>query len=175
MIHEQPGGPEQAFDGTVIFPPDDGPEILYPVDGFGMNLARGMAMTWIKLGFLAALGLLAGTFLGFPVACLLALAVFVLAAASGTLLESLEYFGENTQQQAMKAVAVALREVLGVLATLLKQFSRFAPHGDIVTGRLVPWSDVTACAGWIGLLWTGLTGLSAWLVFRARELAKGTS
>jgi len=41
-------------------------------------------------------------------------------------------------------------------------------------GRLVPTSMVTRALFWSGFVWTGLTGLIGWLIFRGRELARVT-
>ncbi|MFW5681961.1 MAG: ABC transporter permease, partial [Phycisphaeraceae bacterium] len=66
---------------TISFNPEDGLQLLYRVGGFAPNLTRSMALLWIRLAFLAALGLAAATFLGFPVAALMC--TMVLMAASG--------------------------------------------------------------------------------------------
>ncbi|MBE7464067.1 MAG: hypothetical protein HS116_11350 [Planctomycetes bacterium] len=175
IVHENPLAPQQTFETTATFLPGEGLEVLYAAGSFEGNLARALAMQWIKLIFLSGLGLCAATFLGFPVASLLALMVFVFASSSGYLGEALEFFGENTPGEAAKLLAAVLKAVVGVLAAVLKQFSRFAPVDAVVSGRLVEGGEVWACAGWIGLAWTGATGATAWLIFRKREVARGAS
>ncbi len=81
-------------DTTVIFPPD-GLEVLYKADTFTTNFIRTVLLMLFRLIFLASLGLLASTFLSFPVAILFCLCVFVTATFSGFCLESFDYLGEN--------------------------------------------------------------------------------
>jgi len=56
------------------------------------------------------------------------------------------------------------------LSQLLNRYARFSVTEALADGRLVSWSMVASCLGWIGLVWCGLTGLVAWRIFRAREL-----
>lgn len=170
--NEPPGEARSAFETTLTFPPDDGLEILYRAGGCAGNLVRVLLIQWLKLSFLAILGLAAATFLGFPVAALLGLAVFAVASASGFLLEALTYFGENARFDDWKGSTSIFRAAASAFTHLLSQFSRFSPESQAVDGRLVPWSEVLACAGWIGLVWSGVTGLLGWLIFRMRELGR---
>ncbi|MCK6471746.1 MAG: hypothetical protein L6R28_08365 [Planctomycetes bacterium] len=164
--------PDETHETTILFPPGEGLEVLYRAGAFGPNLARALLILWIKLAFLAMLGLLCATFLGFHVAILVSLIVFATAASSGFLLYALKYFGENEPSVAVKTLSGAVRGIGTAAATLLQKFSDFAPGTDLVDGRLVPWSEVLACAGWIGLLWTGACGLAGWIVFARRELGR---
>ena len=66
--------PEATFPATISFTPGSGIEVLYNSGTFGWNLVRSLSMIWVRLGFLSMLGVMAGTFLGFPVACLLSFA-----------------------------------------------------------------------------------------------------
>src|SRR5690606_23738088 len=84
--------PEGSRPATIAFVPGDGLQMLYRVGSFEANLARGMTMLWLRLGFLAMLGLAASTFLSFPVACLLCLLVYFTSAGSAYLAESLEVY-----------------------------------------------------------------------------------
>src|SRR5690606_16375864 len=77
---------------SVRFNAADGLQVLYRVGSFEANLARSLVLLWVRLGFLAMLGLTAGTFLGFPVACVLSLMVYTAAALSGYLHESLTQY-----------------------------------------------------------------------------------
>ena len=51
-------------------------EIMWQASSFESNFARAMIVNWVKLAFLAMLGVVASTFLSFPVAMLLAFTVF---------------------------------------------------------------------------------------------------
>jgi ABC-type transport system involved in multi-copper enzyme maturation permease subunit len=157
---------------SILFEPDD-LEMLYRRSGFGANFGRAVAIIWLKLAFLAALGLAAATFLGFPVAVLVSLVIFAAAAASDFLLEAVGAFGINNTRTA--TIIVYVQQVLKVIGWsvthLLSQFSEFRPTSSIVDGRYISWSTVGRCVLWIGVVWTGLVALVAWLIFRRRELA----
>jgi len=75
---------------ALLFPLDDGMEVLYPEGGFGLNFARGLGIIFCWMALLAALGLMAASFLSFPVATFFALAMLLVALSSGTLAESVE-------------------------------------------------------------------------------------
>lgn len=172
IVNLNPRNPKATPEATLSIPPGNGLEALWERGGFVPNFARGAVILWIKLGFLAMCGLAAGAFLSFPVAALLTLAVFVIATASGFLVEALGYFGDNERSAGLKTATAVVRWAGLLLAELLGPYSRYAPGERVVDGRIVPWSDVAGCLGWIGVLWTGLAAAVAWLVFRARELAR---
>ena len=83
-------------DTVVIFPLEDGIELLYKADTFTANFVRAVLLVFVRLVFLAALAVFAGSFLSFPVAILLCLAVFTMANMSGFIAES---FGERRRRK----------------------------------------------------------------------------
>ena len=72
----------------VLFPIEDGMEVLYPQGGFAMNFARGLGIIFCWMALLAALGLAAASFLSFPVAAFCSLAMLVIVLCSGTLADA---------------------------------------------------------------------------------------
>ncbi len=70
---------------ALLFPLDDGLEVLYRQGGFGLNYARGLGIIFCWMALLAALGLASASFLSFPVAAFLSLGVLTLALSSGTI------------------------------------------------------------------------------------------
>ena len=174
----------------------EGIELRYKVGSFEGNLARAFTMLWLRLAFLAMLGLAAGTFLSFPVACLLALLVYVVAAGSGFIGESLASFGGSVagKPDALAIIAWPFAEsvkhlaaldlwafvkvwikVVGVLFTsLVPSLGRYNPVPLVADGQVVSWDLLGRAAGNVGLLWTTAMGVLAWAIFRRRELAKVT-
>ena len=69
-----------ANNTTLLFPLEDGMEVLYPEGGFALNFARGLGIIFCWMALLAALGLAAASFLSFPVAAFFSLAVLVVGA-----------------------------------------------------------------------------------------------
>jgi len=61
---------------VVIFPPKDGLEVLYKADTFTGNFLKAVLLIFFRLIFLAVFGILASTFLSFPVAILACLVIF---------------------------------------------------------------------------------------------------
>src|SRR5208283_3223530 len=72
-------------DTSLLFPLEDGMEVLYPEGGFALNFARGLGIIFCWMAFLAALGLAAASFLSFPVAAFFSMAVLVVGLSGGKL------------------------------------------------------------------------------------------
>ena len=64
---------------ALLFPLEDGLEVLYREGGFGLNFARGLGIIFCWMALLAALGLMAASFLSFPVAAFFSLAMLLWA------------------------------------------------------------------------------------------------
>lgn len=189
----QPGA---TFPASVMFAPNEGLQVLYQVGRFEPNLARGLGIVWVRLGFIAALGLGAGTFLGFPVACLLSLLVYCAASVSGFLIEALHYyasvpvqepslwqwllayprqfFGQLTSGELWGAFKVMIRAIGQVFIALVPALSEYNPVPLIADGRVVEGRLLVSALGKVGLGWTSGLGLLGWLIFRRRELARVT-
>lgn len=186
--------PESTLPASITFAPHSDIELLYTVGRFEPNLIRAMLMIWLRLVFLAALGLTAGTFLGFPVACLFTLMIYCGASTSTFLVEALggyagsaiyeKGFGEtiselirlvgvNLSQGATgEAARLVLRIIGEIVVKLLPSFSTHNPVPLLADGRLVPMRMVGWGALSIGVLWGGGCALVGWWIFRGRELAR---
>lgn len=156
---------------TVTFTGPDGMELLYKVDSFGPNFLRTLLSMWTKLAFLAMLGLMAATFLGFPVACLLALLIYGAAATSPFLADSLRSFG-NKPEDAFGAIEMGMKVIASGVTTLVSKYADYPATTQVVDGRLFSWGSALSCLLWIGVVWTGLIGAIGWLIFKRRELAR---
>ncbi len=77
-------------DTALLFPLEDGMEVLYPEGGFALNFVRGLGIIFCWMALLAALGLAAASFLSFPVAAFFSLAMLVVVFSSGTLADAVE-------------------------------------------------------------------------------------
>ena len=190
------GGNDAPPQPTLSFNPKDGMELFYRVGGFVPNVARGLAILWVRLGFLAMLGLAAATFLGFPVACLLSFLVYLTAVGSGYLAESLTSYASLQTQQAdwwsaigivfekfrseiaegeyWDAFKVLVRLVGEAFTLVVPSFEDYNPTPQVAYGRAVPWSSVGGAVLKVGLFWTGVVALIAGYIFHRRELARVT-
>jgi hypothetical protein len=157
-------------------------EILYKVDTFESNFVRAMITQWIKLSFLAALGIGCATFLSFPVACLLSFTIFVAGILGPFLATSLEYYGwaeTETAKMDWSNINLVLlwlfeKSTAAIARTIVFFFSSFGeyrPTQNLVEGRLIPWSAVGYGILKLGLIWSGVAMAIGFLVLRRRELA----
>jgi hypothetical protein len=149
---------------VVLFPLEDGLEVLYKADTFTGNFVRAVLLILFRLVFLACLGALAASFLSFPVAILFCLVIFVTGAASGSIIESFGYMGPNTSQ----LYAYTIQKII----QLLPQFDKYNPTKFLVPARLMTWAFVAQVAALMVFLQSLLLLLLSLLIFRFRELAK---
>jgi len=149
---------------VVIFPPEDGLEVLYQADTFTGNFIRAVLLILFRLIFLACLGILASTFLSFPVAILLCLVIFFTATVSGFCLESFDFLGENLSW----VYSYTIRPII----LLLPRFDKFNPAKFLVPARLLSWSLLAKVAGLMICIKALLLLLLALLIFSFREIAK---
>jgi hypothetical protein len=70
---------------ALLFPLEDGFEVLYREGGFGLNYARGLLIILCWLALLAALGLASASMMSFPVAAFFSASMLVVALMSGSL------------------------------------------------------------------------------------------
>jgi hypothetical protein len=158
----------------------DGLEIIFRAGSFEANYLRAVLMSWLKLAFLAALGICLSTFLSFPVACLLAFTVFLAGTLGPFLAESLDvYYPPLTSQMDWSNVGLVIqwafqtviRSIAQLMVFMLKGFGEYRPTQMLVEGRLIPWSQLGIGFLKLGVLWSGLSMLIGFLVIRSRQLA----
>jgi hypothetical protein len=151
-------------DTVVIFPLEDGLELLYKADTFTANFTRAVLLIFVRLVFLAALAVFAGSFLSFPVAILLCLSVFTMANMSGYIGESYHVVG--AQPSGLYSY------LLKPLIMLLPEFDQVSPSKFLVPARLFSWSLL----GWLSFTTVCLKAMPlaimSLLIFTYREIAK---
>ena len=163
-------------DTALLFPLDDGMEVLYPEGGFALNFARGMAIIFCWMALLAALGLAAAGLLSFPVATFFTLAVMVVVFSSGTLAESVESgsvaAGNAETGQAGHSVVdfVLIPAFKGVLA-VVNLAKGFSPIDSLSSGRSITWGELGLAFAQIVLLLGGFFAAVGIILFSRRELA----
>jgi len=149
---------------VVIFPLEDGLEVLYQADTFTGNFIRAGILVLFRLIFLACLGALAGSFLSFPVAILFCLVIFLTGTVSGFVVESFDSLSQN--------IGILYTYTVKGLVQLLPQFDKNNPTTFLVPARMISWAFVGKAALFmVGLRALLLLGF-ALVIFRFRELAK---
>jgi hypothetical protein len=149
---------------VVIFPVEDGLEVLYKADTFTANFIRATLLILCRLVFLACLGALAASFLSFPVAILFCLVVFLTGTTSGFVIDSFSYMSENISRIYSYTVQAVIQ--------LLPQFDQCNPTKFLVPARLMTWGFLGKAALVMVLLKASALLLLALLIFSFRELAK---
>jgi hypothetical protein len=149
---------------VVIFPLEDGLEVLYKADTFTGNFVRAVLLILCRLVFLACLGTLAGSFLSFPVAILFCLMIFLTGTVNGFIMESIDSLSEN--------IGIFYTYSVKLLLQSLPAFDKNNPSAFLVPARLLTWAFV----GRVALLLIGVRAalllLFALIIFRFRELAR---
>lgn len=171
------------------------PEVFYRVGTFDGNIARAMVVLWIRLAFLAMFGLICGSLFSFPVAVLVGMMVYIMAAFSSGLSEAVSTYAAVPPADTTWAMVTgalsrfftkvgegeivgALKLLIGLVAKmamlLVPSYGEFNPGPKLSEGVVVPNSMIYGALIRIGLLWTGVITAIGLLLFYRRELAKVT-
>ena len=179
---------------TINFNTSDGLMVLYQVGRFEVNLAKALFILWIRLCFLTMLGLAVGSFLGFPVACLACMTIYLISAFSGFIMEALAgYAYLPTQKYAGYELAIWIIERIvqkfnegknwdiakmlirlfgHVILFFVPSLSDYDPTILISEGIYLPFKYLLKAILWVGIIWTGMLALFSYLMFKGRELAR---
>jgi hypothetical protein len=160
----------------MLFPIEDGFEVLYPQGGFAMNFARGMGIIFCWMALLAALGLAAASFLSFPVAAFFSLAMLVVVLSSGMLAEavgtgSVAAGNEETGVAGHSAADIVLIPAFKAILAVVNLVKNFSPVDSLSTGRAITWGELGLAFAQIVLLPGGIISLVGIALFNRRELA----
>ena len=159
---------------SVIFPRAD-MNILYTAGTFGANLFRSLLMIFIRLSFLAAVGLAASTFLTFPVATLLTLFLFIMSLSLPTIMAlfmpGVPVPGAEAAAEPHGLFLIALRRGLAASLQVLPNLRAYDPVPSLVDGLLISWMHVIRAFFTTFILRSGIAGLLGVLIFNRREIA----
>lgn len=142
--------------------------ILYRVGSFEMNFVRGLLLIMFQMMFLAAVGILAGTFLSFAVGCMAAFTVLPFSLAREFLADAVK-LRPNVDNDAW---TVGGHYVYKMMAVVLPDLSSISVSGFLVEGVAISWAFVGSAALWTIGVRTALVLLFACLIFHRRELAR---
>jgi len=161
---------------ALLFPLDEGMEILYPEGGFALNFARGLGIIFCWLALMAALGLMAASFLSFPVAAFFSLAMLVVVLSSGTLADAIDA-GSVAAGNEEKGVAghspvdfILIPAFKGILS-VIRLVQNFSPIEALSTGRSITWLELGTAIAQIVVLIGGIFAVAGIVLFNRRELA----
>lgn len=155
---------------AIVFPAK-GLEVFYHAGSYQMNFLRVAAVLWVKLVFLGIVAITCATFVSYPVACLVAVTVFLVAEGTGYLATSLEYYHALDLRAGTIVWWKAVVRALGLAVTWMFQtYADLKPTTRLVDGVLLDWQAVGRGVGMIAA-WSGALFVAATALFRRRELA----
>ncbi|MBN1345532.1 MAG: ABC transporter permease [Phycisphaerae bacterium] len=168
--------PSRPSRSTVVFEEPDGLEILYEVGSFEGNFLRSMLLIFIWLMPLAALGLLAGSFLSFSVGALLCSAVLIASALSDFVWESLYWVREapKLQQDPLDYFSWIFKPFIHLIINVVPSLGRYSPVDLLADGRVIEWLSVAQAFGMMVLVQAAIFLVLAIIIFTKRELAQVT-
>ncbi|MDP6693763.1 MAG: hypothetical protein QF444_05490, partial [Phycisphaerales bacterium] len=176
-LYQPPVGKEGM--GSMSFD-TDGIKILYRVGEFEPNFLRAIFVLWIKLAFLAAIGVSVATFLSFPVATLVTFTVFASGLMAPWLAQSLLlYMPPATSEVDFSNIGMVIewafenciRAIASFLVFLLRGFGEQQPTSQLVQGMMISWGSVFRGFLTIGVLWSGIAIAIGTIVLSKRQLA----
>jgi hypothetical protein len=161
---------------ALLFPLEEGMEVLYPEGGFALNFARGLGIIFCWMALLAALGLAAASFLSFHVATFFSLAMLVVVFSSGTLAETVENgtVGVGNEEKGIaghSVTDVVLIPMFKGILDIVRPVENFSPVDSMSSGRAITWGELGLAFGQIVLLPGGIFALAGIALFQRRELA----
>ena len=162
---------------TLLFPLDDGLEVLYREGSFGLNFARGLGIIFFWLALLATLGLAAASLLSFPVAAFVSLAILMMSLSSGTLSSVVQegtLLGVNHESGLAEAQSILDTVFIPFFRAALKIINLiqgFSPIDSLSTGRSITWTQLGLAGLQIVLLLGGIIAAIGMIIFSRRELA----
>lgn len=164
-------------DTSLLFPMEDGMEVLYQESGFLANYIRALCIILCWMALLAALGLAASSFLSFPVAAFASCAALILVFSTGTLSGAIEdgtLMGVDSEsgtvgKSVLDPVAVPAFKAILTVINLAKDFS---PVDALSSGRSVSWTVLAAAFVRVVLLMGGVLAVIGIATFSKRELAR---
>lgn len=161
---------------AAAFPATDGIQLYVPVGGVEVNLARGLLLVFVKLAYLAALGLMCASFLTFPVASFAGFSLFLVALVGGFLQElvgKVHVFGTGLVRPGtpMEEGDEVIQWVLGRVLLLFPDLGSYDPVPFLTEGQAVPWGVVGYAAFTIVGVYGVILAVIGGFAFHKREVA----
>lgn len=166
---------ERAGRTKIFFEGEDSLQLLYTVGSFEANFVKTLLLIFLQLVFLSAAGLLFGTFVSFPIACLCSFVTYGIGLLWPWWYESI---GGNMKIRTDDADPYGawgpfLRFFIEPIMYVFPNFSGYNGASLLIEGRYIPWTLVGQSAAQM-LLLGGLLLLIGWFLLQQREIAEVT-
>jgi hypothetical protein len=152
-----------------------GVEVMYYEGGFFKNYLRALAVVFAWLGVLAALGLMAASFMSLQMSVFACTGILVITFCMG-LIEDVVKDGSimQTYSYGVKDTSVVdsfAIPAFKVMLALIKPVNDYSPIGDLTEGRAITWGQLGRAYSYIwGVTGLLISGLGV-LIFTQRQLA----
>ena len=146
---------------SVMFPIDKGLEVYYVTGSFGPNLLRTMVAAYLRVLFLAAMGVAIGAWLSYPVAVLMVMFIFVVGNMRTFLFDAVGY--DTAELHRISAESIL---------SLIPPLSAFDPVPLIEKSQEVGLGLIARCLLFLVSIYGGIASGIAYVIFRFRELAR---
>lgn len=161
---------------SLAFPLGDGPVLLRPTGGLAGNLGRALALAWLQLGLLTAMGLACGALLSFPVAAFVLVGYLLVALqvplVAGQLAQGYLLAGHHGPAAPAWLETLA-RGFVRFGLELTSGIHRYWPLPRLSDGLELSDHLLRQALLRLGLLQTGLVALVGNVLFARRELSAG--
>lgn len=164
----------------VLFPLEDGLEVLYREGSFEVNYVRGLLIILFWLSLLAALGLAAASYMSFPVACFFSIAMLIVALSGGSIATTVAQgtvmgLDHDSGQPISRTFDFVLIPLFKLLLWLVNMVQGFSPVESLSSGRSITWGSLTRAFFQIVVVLGGLVATVGMLLLNRRELATAQS
>ncbi|NOX57404.1 MAG: ABC transporter permease [Planctomycetes bacterium] len=158
---------EAQHANTVVFKGADSIQVFFSVGTFGGNLMRALGLVMCKLAFLSAVAVAFTTVFSFPVACLGAFSVLLLASTRSFILDSVSWVPE---EGTLGVVQWMLNNMIRIVYFILPDFASFNALELLVDGRNITLMWLLMGIGSLVLIKTSILLLAGCLLFMRREV-----
>lgn len=158
---------DMQYDNTVIFKKEDALQVYFPIGTFGGNLTRTLSLVMFKLAFLAATAVAMTTVFSFPVACMGAFCVLLLANTQSFLLDSISWISQESGTTVLEYI---MASIVRCVYFVIPDFAKYNALELLLDGRNVTLMWVLMGAGNLLLIKTTILLLAGCLLFMRREV-----
>jgi hypothetical protein len=165
-----------ANEASLVFPAEDGFELLYYENSFVVNFIRGLLIILCWQALLASIGLAAASQLTFPVAAFVSMAILLMGLSSGTLQTVVDQGTITTYNATAGSFGHSLLDPIFVplfkgSLKIIKLVQSFSPVDFLSTGRSITWGLLGLAVAQIVVLMGGVFCALGIILFGRRELA----
>ncbi len=153
------------YNNTTVIPKDI--EILYRSGSFGLNFFMASVLLFVRLVFLAALGVSLSAWLSFPVAIFACLVIFFTGMVNGFIVDAIDMLG----REASVIYGLTIKPILGLLPRFDGEYN---PTPQIIGAKLIGWGFLLKAIAITAVMKAGLLLLIGIFIFNKREIAKVT-